>query len=86
MLQPAIKQCIPNTSIADFHCAGTLSVKTSVLKDGHQFVVHIVDPKVKGEEDEQQDDNTLQQNITDDDGAEKADTEKSEKQSKKMIM
>ena len=32
--------------------AGTVCVKTSVLKDGHTFTVHILDPKVKGQEEE----------------------------------
>lgn len=57
---------------------GTVGVKTSVLKDGHTFTVHILDPK-----DPQADDNDVELQIDSDrSGAEKAEFEKPEKENK----
>ena len=55
-------------------------MKTSVLKDGHIFVVHIVDPKEPSEEDEA--DETKQDGEDKESVTEKADQEKSEKEDK----
>ena len=49
-------------------------VKTSVLKDGHTFTVHVLDPKVGSQEEEIDTKETCQE-----DGVEKADLEKPEK-------
>ncbi|XP_033741247.1 sperm-associated antigen 17-like isoform X1 [Pecten maximus] len=51
---------------------GTNSVKTSVLKDGHVFCVHVIDPK-EGEEDSEE------ENEENKDEVEKSEHEKSEK-------
>ena len=31
-----------------------MSVNTLVCKDGHQFMVHVLDPKVKGQDEEEE--------------------------------
>ncbi|KAL4233858.1 Sperm-associated antigen 17 [Mactra antiquata] len=56
---------------------GTTSVKTSVMKDGHVFTVHILDPKdgTNDESDNENDDGRR-------DGAEKAEFERPEKENK----
>lgn len=54
---------------------GTSSVKATVLKDGHIFSVHILDPKEKSEESEDEDDEKK-------DEKEKSEYEKSEKDGK----
>ena len=50
---------------------GTVGVSTAVLKDGHQFLVHVLDPRVNPEEGEDVEET--------EDGTEKADEEKNEK-------
>lgn len=51
---------------------GTNCIKTSVLKDGHVFCVHVIDPKESGDNsDEEEEDNKEE--------VEKSDHEKSEK-------
>ena len=30
--------------------AGSTSIRAAVLKDGHTFMVHVIDPKVEGED------------------------------------
>lgn len=47
-------------------------MKSSVLKDGHTFCVHVIDPKEGGDEADQEE--------APKDGLEKADVEKSEKE------
>ena len=39
-----------NNSLLFFSHTGSTSVRTAVLKDGHTFLVHVVDPKVEGED------------------------------------
>lgn len=56
---------------------GTVSVKTSVLKDDHIFTVHILDPKEPALED---DELVIDEGMKN--GAEKAEFEKPEKQNK----
>lgn len=56
---------------------GTVSVKTSVLKDDHIFTVHIIDPKEPTTEEDELD---LDEGLRN--GAEKAEFEKPEKQNK----
>ena len=56
-------------------------MKTSVLKDGHIFVVHIVDPKEPSEEEEEVHENK-QDGEDKESVTEKADQEKSEKEDK----
>ena len=67
-------------------CTGPTFVKTSVLKDGHTFVVHLVDPKELSEDDKDNEETTGQQDggAADDMDSvtEKADQEKSEKEDK----
>ena len=57
---------------------GTCSVRSSVLKDGHVFTVHVLDPKEASSEEEEEERSTTGQKT--EDGTEKADTEKSEKE------
>ena len=54
---------------------GTTSIKSTILKDGHNFTVHILDPKEATDESEQDDDMPPP-------AAEKAEFEKSEKDGK----
>jgi len=62
----------------DCFSPGTVSVKTSVLKDNHTFTVHILDPK-----DNTADDNDVElQMDSERSGAEKAEFEKPEKENK----
>lgn len=54
---------------------GTTSIKSTILKDGHNFTVHILDPKEGTEETDADEDMPLPAN-------EKAEFEKSEKDGK----
>lgn len=56
---------------------GTVSVKTSILKDGHSFTVHVLDPKeAKKEEEKTNEENGDAQNAEE---VEKAELETQEK-------
>jgi len=58
---------------------GTVSIRASVLKDGHVFSIHILNPKQPGEEDE--DESLLPPNPSKNEvGQEKSETERSEKE------
>ena len=59
-----------------FLSIGSTSIKTTLLKDGHIFTVHVVDPKELSEESDDEDPQEKK------DGDEKADFEKSEKEGK----
>lgn len=67
---------------------GTSSVKTSVVKDGHTFTVHVLDPKVEGDEDEEDEEEKPKEadavpsgeEERKEDGVEKGEAEKSEKE------
>lgn len=58
-----------------FYTSGTTSIKSTVQKDGHNFTVHILDPKEAAEESEPEEDLPPP-------SREKADFEKSEKDGK----
>lgn len=59
---------------------GTVSVRTTVLKDGHTFVIHILDPKDEaGVAEGDGDQAPVDESATKDENQEKADTEKPEK-------
>ena len=62
---------------------GTTSVKTSVLKDGHLFMVHVVDPKVKGQDDEEEEET---EEVKKDEGVENSEGEKAEKEGSRYFI
>ena len=52
------------------------------MKDGHTFTVHVLDPKLPGEEEEDIDEEIMKESASTDEAKEKADTEKAEKEGK----